>query len=70
MPVPLARAAAAAGELASRLVRRPPLLARGQLYFFLWNAAPDSGKAVRELGWESTPLEDGLQATLAGMELA
>jgi dihydroflavonol-4-reductase len=70
LPVPLARGMAAGGELVSRLIRKPPLLARGQLHFFLWNAAPDSSKAQRELGWRPTPLEDGLRATLAGMGLA
>jgi dihydroflavonol-4-reductase len=69
LPLPVARALAAGGELASRIIHKPPLLARGQLYFFLWNAAPDSGKAVRELGWAPTPLEDGLTATLAEMGL-
>src|SRR3954447_2736201 len=70
LPVGLARAMAGGGELLSRAIRKPPLLARGQLYFFLWNAAPDSAKAQRELGWEPTPLDEGLRATLAGMGLA
>src|SRR3954470_3568487 len=69
LPVALARAMAAGGELVARVIRKPPLLARGQLHFFLWNAAPDSGKAQRELGWQPTPLEDGVRATLAGMGL-
>jgi dihydroflavonol-4-reductase len=69
LPVPAAKAMATGGELVSRVVRKPPLLARGQLHFFLWNAAPDSSKAQRELGWTPTPLEDGLRATLAGMGL-
>jgi dihydroflavonol-4-reductase len=69
LPPPVARAIASGGELLARATRRPPLLSRGQLYFFLWNAAPDSGKAERELGWEPTPLDDGLRATLAGMGL-
>lgn len=66
MPVPLARALAAGGELVSRALGKPPLLPRGQLYFFLWNATPDAAKARRELGWEPTPLDDGLRATLDG----
>jgi len=70
LPVGLARGMAAGGELVARVIRKPPLLARGQLHFFLWNAAPDSGKAQRELGWEPTPLEDGLSATLASLGLA
>jgi dihydroflavonol-4-reductase len=67
MPVPLARAIAAGGEAVSRVVRRPPLLPTGQLYFFLWNARPQSGKAQRELGWVPTPLEEGLTAVVAAL---
>lgn len=69
LPVPLARALAAAGEGVARMVRKPPLLARGELTFLLWNAAPDASKAVRELGWERTPIEDGVRRTLAEMGL-
>ncbi len=64
LPVAAARGLAGAGEAVSRLIRRPPLLARGQLYFFLWNAAPDGSKARGELGWEPTPLPEGLRLTL------
>jgi nucleoside-diphosphate-sugar epimerase len=69
LPVPLARALAGAGETMARLIRRPPLLARGELYFLLWNAAPDSGKAQRELGWRRTPFEAGLRRTLVELGL-
>jgi nucleoside-diphosphate-sugar epimerase len=65
MPVPLAKAISAGGEAVSRLLRRPPLLPRGQLHFFLWDARPQSGKAQRELGWVPTPLEEGLTAVVA-----
>lgn len=65
MPVALARAVSAGGEAVSRLVRKPPLLPKGQLHFFLWDARPQSGKAQRELGWVPTPLEDGLTAVVA-----
>lgn len=64
MPVRLARVLAGGGEAISRLTRRPPLLPKGQLHFFLWNARPDSSRAREELGWEPTPLEHGLGATL------
>lgn len=64
IPVPAARALAAGGEALSRVIRRPPLISRGQLYFFTWNAAPDSTKAQTELGWEPTPLEEGIRRTL------
>jgi dihydroflavonol-4-reductase len=69
LPVPAARAMAAGGEVLSRVIHKPPLLARGQLHFFLWNAAPDSSKAQRELGWTPTPLDEGLRLTLAGIGL-
>jgi nucleoside-diphosphate-sugar epimerase len=64
LPPPLAHALAVGGEAVSRVIRRPPLLSRGQLHYFLWNAAPDSSKAQSELGWETTPLEDGIRQTL------
>jgi dihydroflavonol-4-reductase len=69
MPAPLAKAMAAAGEPIARLTGKPPLLPKGQLHFLLWNAAPDSSKAQRELGWQPTPLEDGVRSTLASMGL-
>jgi nucleoside-diphosphate-sugar epimerase len=69
LPPPLARAMASAGEGLSRLIRRPPLLPRGQLHYFLWNAAPDSAKAQRELGWRPTQLEEGVRRTLEAMDL-
>jgi dihydroflavonol-4-reductase len=69
LPVPLAHAMAGVGEAISRIIRRPPLLARGQLHYFLWNATPDSSKAQRELGWQPTPLEEGIRRTLDAMEL-
>jgi nucleoside-diphosphate-sugar epimerase len=55
---------AAAGETVASIIRRPPLLARGELHFLLWNAMPDSSKAQRELGWRPTPFEEGLKRTL------
>ena len=64
MPISAARALAAGGQVISRLVRRPPRLPSGQLHFFLWNPRPEAGKACNELGWEPTPLDQGLRATL------
>jgi dihydroflavonol-4-reductase len=69
MPIWLARGLAAGGEAISQLVRRPPLLPRGQLHFFLWNPRPEAAKARKELGWEPTPLEQGLRATLDDLGL-
>jgi nucleoside-diphosphate-sugar epimerase len=69
MPLPVARAFAAAGEGISRVIRRPPMLSRGQLTYFLWQPRPDSSRAQRELGWEPTPLEEGVRRTLDEMGL-
>ena len=69
LPLPLARAMAVGGEALSEVIRRPPLLSRGQLHFFLWNAAPDSSKAQRELGWKPTELEQGIRRTLEASKL-
>jgi dihydroflavonol-4-reductase len=63
----VARFLAAAGESLSRMIHKPPLLPRGQLYFFLWNAAPDSSKAQEHLCWEPTGLDDGIRHTLEAM---
>jgi dihydroflavonol-4-reductase len=67
LPAPLARAMAAAGEIIAGLGGPPPLLSRGQLHFFLWNAAPDATRAQEELGWEPTALEDGLRAAVRAL---
>jgi dihydroflavonol-4-reductase len=69
MPVPVAHAVSALTEGISKLSRRPPLAPRGQLHYFLWQARPDSSKAQRELGWRTTPLEEGVAKTLAAMGL-
>jgi nucleoside-diphosphate-sugar epimerase len=69
MPVPLAKVFAAAGEAVSTVVKKPPMLARGQLTFFQWQARADSSKAQRELGFTPTPLEEGVRRTLQEMGL-
>ena len=69
MPIPVARAISGLGEGISRVIRRPPLLPRGQLTYFLWQGQPDSSRAQRELGWRPTSLEDGVRTTLSRMGL-
>jgi dihydroflavonol-4-reductase len=69
MPVSVAKALAAVGEGVSRVIRRPPLLPRGQLTYFLWQAQPDSSKAQSELDWRTTTLSDGVRRTLDAMGL-
>jgi dihydroflavonol-4-reductase len=67
LPVPLAKLLAVAGEGVSRVIRRPPLLARGQLEFLLWEARADSSKAQDELGFAPTPWSDGIPRTVRWM---
>jgi nucleoside-diphosphate-sugar epimerase len=69
MPIPVAKAVAGIGAGVSRVIRRPPLLPRGQLTYILWQAQPDSSKAQRELGWQMTPLDEGVRRTLDAMGL-
>jgi dihydroflavonol-4-reductase len=64
MPLPLARATAISGDFLAARFGIPPLISRGQLEFLLWNARPDSTRAQEELGWEPTPLEDGIRESV------
>ncbi|MFN7135646.1 MAG: NAD-dependent epimerase/dehydratase family protein, partial [Myxococcales bacterium] len=67
LPLPIARAVSEAGELLAKLVRRPPLIPRGQLHFLQWQARPSSARAQQELGWRPRPFEAGLRETLASL---
>lgn len=67
LPVPVARAAAAAGDALARVTRRPPALARAQLSYFLWGGAPSARRAREELGWTPTPVADGLARTVQSL---
>jgi dihydroflavonol-4-reductase len=67
LPVSLARGMAAAGEGVSRLIRRPPLLGRGQLHFLLWAAKVNNSKAREQLGVEFTPWKEGIRRTVRWM---
>jgi nucleoside-diphosphate-sugar epimerase len=68
LPPFAARVGSAVGEAIGRLAGIKPLLPRGQLHFFRWDAWPDSTKAQEELGWEPTPLEEGLRAAVAALD--
>src|SRR2546423_8426639 len=61
LPGRVAKAISALGEAVAGRIGRPPLLPRGQLHFFMWDAWPDSTKAQDELGWEPTALDDGVR---------
>lgn len=41
-----------------------PLISPGQLSFLLWNVRVDAGKAQRELGFQPTPLAEGISRTV------
>jgi len=61
----VAHAVAVAGEGLSRVIRRPPLIPRGQLHFLESEMRPSSRRARDVLGWRPTSLTDGLGETLA-----
>jgi dihydroflavonol-4-reductase len=67
LPTGVARAVATAGEGVSRVIRRPPLVGRGQLHFLLWQARADSTKARDELGVDFTPWDEGIRKTVRWM---
>ncbi len=68
MPEPAARGLAIAGEAVARVIRRPPLLPRGQLAFVLWQARAESSKAQAELGFRPTPWQEGIGRTVRWMK--
>ena len=68
LPLGLARVLAGVGEAIARPTGIAPLLPRGTLVFFSWDAWPDSTKAQEELGWEPTPLEEGMRAAVATLD--
>lgn len=65
MPIAIAKAVAAVGELVSGFTGKPPLLPKGQLEFLQYGAVPSGAKAVRELGWQPRSFDEGLTQTLA-----
>ncbi|HSJ17090.1 MAG TPA: NAD-dependent epimerase/dehydratase family protein [Solirubrobacterales bacterium] len=67
LPVPVAKGLAAVGAAVSAVIRRPPLLSRGQLHFLLWQARADSSKAREELGWDPIPWSEGIPRTVRWM---
>ncbi len=55
-------------ETLSRLTRRPPIMAHVQLDFLTKGWEPQPDRAIAELGWQPTPLEEGLHHYLTGRE--
>ena len=67
LPAPVARVLSTVGEGVARVIRRPPLLGRGQLHFVLWEARADSAKAQSQLGFRATPWREGISRTVRWM---
>lgn len=64
LPLGVARAVASAGGFTSRLTKKAPLLTPGELGFLTAEVRPDAGRAARDLGWEVTPFDQALAATV------
>jgi len=64
-PAPVLQVLAGALAPLARVFGFTPLIAQGQLSFLLWNAHVDASKARRELGFQPTPLEEGVARTIA-----
>jgi nucleoside-diphosphate-sugar epimerase len=64
-PAGVARALASVSAPIARALGTKPLLAPGELSFFLWEARADASKAGRELGFRPMDLREGLSKTLA-----
>jgi len=67
LPRRLAQGLAGGGEALARVIRRPPLLGRGQLHFLLWGARVDNSKAQEQLGVRFTPWDEGIRRTVRWM---
>jgi dihydroflavonol-4-reductase len=63
MPERLARGLARGGEALSRVIRRPPMLPKGQLDFLLWEARADSTKLREQLGIEPLDWREAVRRT-------
>ena len=64
-PAALMKLLAAASAPLARAFGFTPLIAPGQLSFLLWDARVDASKARRELGFQPTPLAEGISRTVA-----
>jgi dihydroflavonol-4-reductase len=68
MPPGIVRPGVTLLEALARLTRRPPIMAHVQLDFLTKGWEPRSNRAIGELGWQPTPLEEGLRRYLAERE--
>lgn len=64
MPLWLGNLLSIAGEQVANVIGRPPLIPRGQFHFLQWQAQPQHRRALERLGWQPTPLAEGLKLTV------
>jgi NAD+-dependent farnesol dehydrogenase len=67
IPFPVADALGAAEELRVQMFGGTPLITRGAVEIFRHDWSLDSSRAVRELGYRMTPLDEGVRRTLASL---
>ena len=67
MPYAIATLAAVAEELRAAVTKRPPRLTRGVVQIFRHDWPLDSADAMAALALRITPLEEGLERTLASL---
>jgi farnesol dehydrogenase len=67
LPYGIATAAGWLEEVRAAVFKRPPLVTRGAVTIFRHDWALESSDAVRDFGLRLTPLEEGLERTLASL---
>jgi dihydroflavonol-4-reductase len=67
MPLWVAEAVSAVGELVARATGKPPLIPSGQLHFLRMHVRPSARRARAELGWTPTPFAEGVRLALADL---
>ena len=60
MPLWIARVVSNVGEGISAIIKKSPLLPKGQLIFMQWGAIPSAARAKAKLGWNPVPAREGI----------
>ena len=67
IPFPIATALGAAEELRVTMFGGTPLITRGAVEIFRHDWSLDSSRAIRDLGYTMTPLDEGIRRTIASI---
>jgi hypothetical protein len=67
IPFPIATALGLIEDTRSAIVRSPPLITAGTVAIFREDWSLDSGDAVRDLGLQIRPLDEGVAALLPAL---